>query len=276
MIEIRPCAGFDELQACVDLQIATWGYDATDVVPRKIFRVAEHIGGQVIGAFDTERAASLDTPAAGSLVGFAMAWTGAKSGDRTHPARPYLHSHMLAVLPEYRNQGLGARLKWFQREDALNRGIGHMEWTFDPVEIKNAYLNLAKLGAVVCHYEVNFYGSSSSPLQGGLPTDRFVAEWRMDSPRVAAAREGRLADYRQTEGKIEIECRITVPAEIYAWKDSPDTRDRALELHRANREAFLDAFARGLAVVGYSRDTHGNGYFELGSRARLEETLKRR
>ncbi len=97
---------------------------------------------------------------------------------------PYLHSHMLAVLPEYRNAGLGRRLKLAQRDDAIARGFDLMEWTYDPLEIKNAHLNIARLGAISRRYQPDFYGPSSSPLQGGLPTDRLYAEWWLNSPRV--------------------------------------------------------------------------------------------
>jgi len=207
MIVIRACSGTEELQACVNLQIETWGYDEADVIPRRAFLVAQKIGGQVIGAFDTEIAG---TPADGgpeSMVAFAFSLPGIKS--QLGNAQPYLHSHMLAVKEGYRNRGLGARLKREQRLEALSRGIRHMEWTFDPLEIKNAFLNIHKLGAVVRDYRVNFYGVSSSRLQAGLPTDRLLAEWELDSPRVEAILEG-----RQAAGEV-IEERILVPAAIY-------------------------------------------------------------
>jgi len=91
------------------------------------------------------------------------------------------------VLPEYRNAGLGRRLKLAQRDDALERGIDRMEWTFDPLEIKNAHLNIARLGAIARRYMRNIYGPSTSPLQGGLPTDRLVVEWWLKSERVRRA-----------------------------------------------------------------------------------------
>ena len=276
MIQIRLMEGFDELEACVQLQISTWGYDAADIVPRKIFRVAQHIGGQVIGALDPALAKNPAAPGIEALVGFAMAWPGIKSARNGAPAQPYLHSHMLAVLPEYRNRGLGSKLKWWQRNEALSRGISHMEWTFDPVEIKNAHLNLVKLGAVVTHYEVDFYGSSSSPLQGGLPTDRLVARWEMDSDLVQAASKGRLPEWIVENSDHKVEERISVPAEIYAWKASETDRPRALDLLLRNRESFLKAFDRGLAVVGYTTDAAGNGSFELASRQKLEESLLKR
>jgi predicted GNAT superfamily acetyltransferase len=255
MILIRSCSGFDELEACVRLEIETWGYDPSDVLPRKAFLLTLKIGGQVIGAFDTEIA---DSPASGgpeSLVGFALSLPGmknSKDGPRT-----YLHSHMLAVRAGYQNRGLGAKLKLEQRQDALKRGIRHMEWTFDPLEIKNAYLNIHKLGAIARRYEKNFYGASTSRLQGGLPTDRLVAEWELDSPRVEAALKGRKAEAR------EIKARFQVPAAISAWRASEADRKHALTVQSENRRKFQAAFSHGLAVVGFTRDAEGNGIYEL-------------
>ena len=284
MIVIRTCAGFDELEACVQLQIETWGVDPCDTTPRKTFLLAQKIGGQVMGAFDTEIAEGSPEGCPASLVGFVFSLPGIKTGapgdrssslgwktgapgDRSSSLgwdtgdgepRAYLHSHMLAVREGYRNRGLGARLKLVQRREALSRGIRHMEWTFDPLEIKNAYLNIHKLGAIVRGYQENFYGVSSSRLQGGLPTDRLVAEWELDSPRVQAIAEGRPVSPRAAEE------RILVPASIYAWKASEEGRERALAVQLENRRKFQEAFARGLAVLGFVRDAEGNGVFELG------------
>jgi len=245
MIQIRSCEGFDELEACVELQIETWGYDESDAIPRKTFLLAQRIGGQVLGAFE-----------AGTLVGFAMSLPGIK--ETQNGPRPYLHSHMLAVRESYRNRGLGAQLKWEQRREALSRGIRQMEWTFDPLEIKNAFLNIHRLGAVSRTYLVDFYGVSSSRLQGGLPTDRLLAEWELDSSRVEAFLQGHPA------GAHQIEERIVVPASIDQWKASEASRERAFIVQSENREKFKQAFTRGLAAVGFSRDAEGNGVFELG------------
>lgn len=258
MILIRECAGHDELEACVQMQVETWGYDQADVIPRKAFLVMQSIGGQLLGAFDTSLPGASRQGEAKSLVGFAMSLPGVKPGEKngTSP-RPYLHSHMLAVKEAYRNRGLGAQLKLEQRREALVRGIRNMEWTFDPVEIKNAWLNIHKLGAIIRTYRVNFYGVSSSRLQGGLPTDRLLAEWQLDSPRVHCFLEGRPAP-------CQIEERILVPASIYQWKASDKNRERALAVQLENRRKFQQAFAYGLAVLGFSRDAEGNGIFELG------------
>ena len=256
MIRIRCCAGFDEMEACFRLQIDTWGYDANDVIPRRFFLLAQKIGGQVIGAFETDDAIEQDGKGAETLVGFALSLPGVKTGDGE--PRIYLHSHMLAVREEYRDRGLGAQLKLEQRRDALSRGIRHMEWTFDPLEIKNAFLNIHRLGAIARTYRANFYGVSSSRLQGGLPTDRLLAEWDLDSPRVQAILERRPLD-RQV-----IEERIQVPASIYQWKASESERERALAVQLENRRKFQQAFSQGLAVMGFTLDAEGNGVFELG------------
>ncbi len=252
MILVREVQGFEELAACVALQIEVWGYDPEDVIPRRMFLVAQKIGGQVFGAFDTDLRDTSEDGESGNMVGFAMALPGIRKG------RPYLHSHMLAVKPNYRNQGLGKRLKLAQREDALKRGISLMEWTFDPLEIKNSFLNIHKLGAVVRRYTPNFYGVSSSRLQGGLPTDRLHAEWWMDTPRVRCAIEGKLptaSDILET---------ITVPGAIYEWKNSAEHQEKACAVQSENRQRFLQAFAQDLTVVGFTRDTAGNGTFQLG------------
>jgi predicted GNAT superfamily acetyltransferase len=261
MIEIRACRGFEELEACVQLEIDTWGYDPTDLVPRKTFLLAQKVGGQVIGAFENREQGSEgareqeNEPTTSHLVGFAMALPGIK--NTASGPTPYLHSHMLAVKDGYRNQGLGFRLKLEQRVEALSRGIPRMEWTFDPLEIKNAYLNIHRLGAVIREYRPDFYGVSSSRLQGGLPTDRLLAEWELDSDRVQATLNGLSAV------ACSIEERIQVPAAIYQWKAEDRDRHRALAVQFENREKFQRAFQKGLAVMGFSLDAEGNGVFEL-------------
>src|SRR5215469_3834622 len=113
MIVIRNCRGFEELEAVVQLQIDTWGYDHSDIVPRKAFLVMQKVGGQVMGAFDTSLSGALPEGDAKSMVGFVMSLPGVKTGDNTLDGQPmaYLHSHMLAVREQYRNTGLGTQLK---------------------------------------------------------------------------------------------------------------------------------------------------------------------
>ena len=240
-IQLRNCTEVEEFHACVALQKEVWGFDDIDLVPLRIFSLGPKIGGQVVGAWDGE-----------TLVGYAFSIPGMRGGHS------YLHSHMLAVKADYRNSGVGRRLKLFQREDAIARGYELIEWTFDPLEIKNSYLNLVRLGAVVRRYNINQYGISTSPLWGGLPTDRLVAEWWLKSKRV----ESLLAT--EELPPLEEGMRIEVPARIYEWKAAPETRQKAADLQLRNREQFVKAFAQGLACLGYERAENGNGAFLLG------------
>jgi predicted GNAT superfamily acetyltransferase len=240
-VVIRTCNGLDELRACVALQKEVWNFTDSELVPLRMFVVAEKVGGQVMGAF-----------AGSEMVGFALSVPGTRSGHI------YLHSHMLAVREDHRNGGLGRRLKLFQREEALSRGIELIEWTFDPLEIKNAYLNIEKLGAIARRYNLNQYGITSSPLQGGLPSDRLIAEWWLKSKRVEAL---------LNVGKNSVfvpEAAVEVPAQIYEWKADVEMRGRAREVQERNSGQFLRYFSDGLAVLGYERDASGNGKFLLG------------
>jgi len=238
---LRRCHGIEDFRACVALQKEVWNFTDAELVPLRMFVVADKVGGQIMGAFDGD-----------VLVGFALSVPGTRTGH------VYLHSHMLAVRKDHRNSGLGRRLKLMQREEALARGIALIEWTFDPLEIKNAYLNIEKLGAIVRRYNINQYGITSSPLQGGLPSDRLIAEWWLKSRRV----ETLLAIGKNLPTVAESS--IEVPAQIYDWKAAPETRGQAQQVQERNREQFLRAFSRGLAVVGYERDATGNGKFLLG------------
>jgi predicted GNAT superfamily acetyltransferase len=245
-IRIQSFTSLEQFDQCVALEEAVWGYDPADMIPRRMFLLASRIGGQVMGAFLG------DNPTA---VGFAMAFPAVRNGHA------YLHSHMVGVIPEVRNQGIARALKLAQRDDALARGFDLMEWTFDPLEIKNAYINIAKLGAIVRRYQHNFYGSSSSPLQGGLPTDRVYAEWWLRSKRVERA----LAAEPQPFAIAE---RVDVPSEIYAWKAAPPddmtARAAARDLQSRNAQALTSAFANGLAALNYQRNPQGDGQFQLG------------
>ncbi len=240
-IELRRCHGIEDFRACVALQKEVWNFTDAELVPLRMFVVADKVGGQVMGAFDGK-----------TLVGFALSVPGTRSGH------VYLHSHMLAVRKDHRNGGLGRRLKLMQREDAIARGIELIEWTFDPLEIKNAYLNIEKLGAIARRYNINQYGITSSPLQGGLPSDRLIAEWWLRSKRVnTVLQEGKNPSFHT-------EASIPVPAQIYDWKASAETRPKAQQVQESNRNEFLRTFGEGLAVLGYERDAEGNGKFLLG------------
>lgn len=241
-IEIRHCHELADFQRCMELEREVWGGSDRDLVPCTIFVVADETGGQVFGAYDGE--------AGWRMVGFTLAMAG------LHGERRYLHSHMTAVVPEYQNRGIGRMLKLFQREDALRRGIQLVEWTFDPLEIRNAYFNLVRLGAVVRRFKANVYGITSSPLHGGLPTDRLVAEWWLDSPRVVAALEKGAAETRPSTNEKAV--RIVVPSEMLTWKTTD--RTKAADVQRQIREEFQKWLERGYAVTGLERSEAGGSY----------------
>ena len=173
MIAYRDLTAHDELAAVVELERQIWGPGYDDVVPAPILTVTVKRGGILIGAFDGVR-----------MVGFVYSLPVLKNG------RPAQWSHMLGVAEDFRNAGVGHRLKLLQRERALGMAVDLIEWTFDPLQALNAHLNFRKLGVVVEEYEENVYGQSTSPLHRGNPTDRFVAEWRIREPRVAERLSG--------------------------------------------------------------------------------------
>jgi predicted GNAT superfamily acetyltransferase len=230
VIEIRQLSTLDEFRTALDLQKTIWGFDDLDLLPLRFFVVASRVGGEVLGAFDGVR-----------MVGFCLGIPGIKPGNT-----PYIHSHMMGVLSEYRNTGVGRRLKLRQREDALARGIPLIEWTFDPLELKNAFFNIERLGAIVRRYSVNQYGITGSPLHGGLPTDRCYAEWWVDSPRVRSIVAGERAEFQVVE-------RIAFPADIARIRS--ENNHLARRIQKENAARFQDAFARGLAVTGFARNT---------------------
>jgi len=173
-LTIRPFASLEEYQACADFQEEIWGRGFSEKVSAAILMIANRLGGIAAGAFDE----------AGELQGFVFGLTGVVEG------RPIHWSDMLAVRDVGRDRGLGTRLKRYQRDLLLGRGIREMRWTFDPLQGRNAHVNFCKLGIICREYAENLYGETDSPLHRGIGTDRLVALWLMDSPRVVARLSG--------------------------------------------------------------------------------------
>jgi predicted GNAT superfamily acetyltransferase len=236
-ITVRPLTTQPEFEGAVQLQRDIWGFNDIELPPMRLFIVATKVGGQAFGAFDGPR-----------MVGFCLAIPGLKPGGHC-----YLHSHMLGVKPEYRDSGIGRRLKLQQRKDALERGIQLIEWTFDPLEIKNAYLNMERLGAIVRRYVRNQYGTTTSHLHGGLPTDRCVAEWWIDGPRVRA-----IVDGGPPLARPETVERISVPGAISVLRREDPKRARQIQQEISNQ--FEANFDRDLAVVGVEKSADAGTY----------------
>jgi len=236
-IIVRKCQKLEEFHQCVDLQREIWGEADLEVEPATMFVVAAHSGGQVLGAFD-----------GGRLVGYTLAVVGLRNGV------PYLHSHMTGVQVDYRDRGVGRMLKLFQREEALGRGIRLIQWTFDPLELRNAHFNLNRLGVICRSYLPNLYGVTTSPLHHGMDTDRLLAEWHLDSKRVIAAIQDLAKD------PVEAPAIIELPGELERWQ-----REDSAEFTRVQariREEFRNWFARGYAAVAF-RNTPGSAAYLL-------------
>jgi predicted GNAT superfamily acetyltransferase len=235
-IAVRKCQTLEDFQTCVELQREIWGEADLEVEPATMFIVAAHTGGQVLGAYDGNR-----------MVGYTLAVAGLREGHV-----PYLHSHMTGVQADYRDRRVGRMLKLYQREEALSRGIRLIQWTFDPLELKNAHFNLNRLGAICRKYYANLYGLTTSPLHRGLPTDRLLAEWRLDSARAVAAINALVEDTVEAPASIEL------PAELERWQqeESPEVARTQSRI----REEFKQWFAKGYAAVALRTGPGGRAY----------------
>jgi predicted GNAT superfamily acetyltransferase len=235
-ISIYQLSKFDEFGEVVSLQKEIWGYAEIELLPLRFFIVANKIGGQVLGAFDNKK-----------MVAFCICIPGLKENGKN-----YLHSHMLGVLPKYRNTGLGRQMKLKQRQYALAEGVPLIEWTFDPLEIKNAFFNIERLGAIIRRYVHNQYGTTSSHLHGGLPTDRLVPEWWVGSERVEAICTGKPYERPETLA------RISVPANISELKR--DRPEEAREIQTEIAAQFSEQFRKDLAVIGFEKSEEAGTY----------------
>jgi predicted GNAT superfamily acetyltransferase len=272
-IDIHPLRRLDEMRPVVELQKTYWGDDLESVIPaHMLFSLANH-GGHVLAAFDGDRAV-------GVLVGFLS--TNMEGPPRPAMANLQLFSKRMVVLPEYRGQGIGYRLKLAQRDFAIEQGIRLVVWTFDPMLAPNAHLNIRKLG-VVCHtYHENYYGTAS---EGGLAklgtSDRLMAEWWVTNRRVEERLHGSrggltLTHYLEAETTIVNPSSLSddgvllpgdsliEPAGSLALIEIP-TRYTALETVNSQlaqawrlhiRHVFQQTIARGFIVTDFVTDTH--------------------
>jgi predicted GNAT superfamily acetyltransferase len=231
------------LKAVEDLQVRVWGFKPRGVAPANVLYVSATYGGLVLGAYVGD-----------TLVGFVFGLLGRRKGRLCHV------SHMLGVHPEFQGQGIGAALKQHQREWVREQGIDAMIWTFDPLEARNAYLNLHKLGAITHTYYVDLYGDLGGRVHRGLPTDRLLAEWdvRADAgPAIEIRHEGRfiLRDVDKRPCPVferirdDVAFLVAVPSQIQQIKGRHP--ESALAWRLAVREALTWAFARGYVAVDF-------------------------
>ena len=254
----RPLVSAADYLAAVELQKLTWGRDSSEIAPLSILKVAQKVGGVAAGAFSPD----------GQMLGFVFGLTGVRDGKPLH------WSHMLAVDPSARDQGLGTRLKLFQRELLLPLGVDLVEWTFDPLEARNAHVNFNHLGAGVSAYVRDMYeGETGSDLARGIGTDRLIVAWRITSRRVLDAIAGRRPDaapYREApivnpgagDGELPdaATVRIETPANIQEVKEADPAQGAAWRA--ATRRAFEQSFAAGYQVDVFYRD-QGRTFYGL-------------
>jgi len=235
-IQIRECATIKEFDACIKLQRDVFGLPDLEISPRRHLIVSRQAGGWTLGAFVEDR-----------LVGFVHHLVAIQAGEIAG------YSHMMAVAVDYQNKGLGAQLKWAQRERALSEGRKFIKWTWEPMRARNAHFNLNRLGAIVEGYAENFYGTDFSlgrtaqnESGGGIDSDRVFASWHLRGDRVAELAEG-----RQPRSLGVPACTISIPADWMALlRDDLSLARR--ELLRVRQE-FTQAFASGLVCAGFDR-----------------------
>ncbi len=236
-ITIRECTTVEEFDACVRLQREAFALPDIEISPRRHLIVARGAGGWTLGAFEGQR-----------LVGFVLNLAAFYDDGRVGG-----YSHMMAVSPEYQNRGLGARLKWAQRERSLREGRDFIKWTFEPCRARNAHFNLNRLGAVVRTYAPNLYGTDYTTIDGefgrrlGLDSDRVYADWDLRSPRVEAASRG-----EESKRDARAEATVEIPPDWNALVREDPARAQE-ELLRV-RNGFQRALASGLVCSGFERD----------------------
>lgn len=234
-IVIRECAGLKQLSECVALQREVFALPEVELSPVRHFVVTKNAGGWTLGAYDGDK-----------LAGFVLSVPAFMRGERA------FYSHMTGVRPDYQGTGIGAMLKWAQRERALSEGVRYIKWTFQPVQARNAFFNLEKLGATVGEYQPNFYGTdySTTPGQGvevGMDSDRLFAEWDLSSEKVTALANGE--GYEETR---QVGAEIEVPNN---WnKLSDEDPQGAIKIQERIKKEFQAAFADGMIGRGFKRD----------------------
>jgi predicted GNAT superfamily acetyltransferase len=251
-IVIRECTAIDELDNCIRLQREVFGLPDLEISPRRHLIVSRQAGGWTLGAFVDEQ-----------LVGFVHHLAGVRGSEI------FGYSHMMAVAPAYQNKGVGARLKWSQRERAIQEGRSFIRWTWDPMQARNAYFNLNRLGVTVSSYAENFYGTdyvTSPALTGaeppGIDSDRLFAHWQLQSHRVTD-----LANGAATAGDTvptKPEAMIDIPANwTKLCKENPG---QAKQEQLRVRGEFQKAFASGLIAAAFDRSEERPRYLLYQSR----------
>ena len=254
-VTIRDLESIDDLRLVPAVEQAVWGSDDRDTVPVLLLIAAKEAGSILIGAFDEQR-----------LIGFAFGFPGLEHGEVS------IHSHMTAVLHQYRDLNLGYQLKLAQRERTLAMSVRLITWTFDPLQARNAHFNFAKLGVVSDRYKVDFYGQESTSTLHQNGTDRLWVSWLLDSDRVRE-RLTRTTTLPRTIGpeRLLVRCDensrpvradlssaltshsvgIQIPSEISSIEENDPAL--AADWRQATRWAFRECLKSGMYVADFLR-----------------------
>lgn len=240
-VVIRECSSIEDFQQCIELERAVWKDDDLGVMPIRLYMISKACNAPTIGAFGPS----------GRLVGFVHTMIALMDNHVVY------HSHLAAVREDLRHNDIGYKMKLAQRQHAIAAGVSLIIWTVDPLQSRNAHLNVNKLGAVIRRYEVNYYSEGlSTVFDSGVPSDRIFAEWWLSSPHVESALAGNRPG-------------IEPPAEsVLIPEDINSVRARSVEEHLKwrlrVREDFQRKLAGGLIVRGFERES-GTSRYLLGS-----------
>ena len=236
-VSVRECTGVEEFDECVRLQREAFALPDLELSPRRHLIVSGAAGGWTLGAFAGER-----------MIGFVHHLVAVRGGGEIIG-----YSHMMAVARDFQNRGIGARLKWAQRERALAEGRAFIKWTWDPMQARNAHFNINRLGVTVRSYAVNFYGTDYSTLAGefgvahGLDSDRLFAGWDLREPRVESLAQG-----HAPEPAAAPSASVEIPAD---WTTLVKTDPAAARREQLRvRDEFRRALDSGLVCKGFARD----------------------
>jgi len=234
---IRECSSIEDFQQCIELERAVWKDEDIGIMPVRMYMISRACNAPTIGAFEPS----------GRLVGFVHTMIALRGG------RVIYHSHLAAVLEQLRHRDIGYRMKLAQRERALAAGVPLIIWTFDPLQSRNAHLNINKLGAIIRRYEVNYYSEGlSTVFDANVPSDRVFAEWWVSSPHVRSALSGKLPEV------LDPKTTVTIPENIN------EVREKSIDEHvrwrLQARGEFQQALGAGFIVRGFERSKGSSKY----------------
>ncbi len=277
--EFKELTDYNEYYKIEDIQIDAWGFPDRELVPKRIIYATHRSGGVVIAAYLNQE-----------MIGYVWGWLG-----QIKPYGTFIYSHHNAVVREHQNKGIGIKLKHEQRKWALERNFKTINWTFDPLQSKNCYINLHKLGAICNNYKVKYWGYMHDELNIGIDTDRFYCSWLIDSSHVKKRLNNDYEDYTEiinnnlyhsikttsNKGILKVkELDLNIQEEIILveipidfTKIMKSNNELAKDWRKETRKIFTHYFNKGYSVIDFIFDksvTPGKGYHVLEVRESID------